>query len=314
MNHFCGLLCACPPLRGEQGGGSGFKQVNFLEEKMIDIRELLKSGAHFGHQKQKWNPKMAPFIFTERNGIHIIDLQKTVTLAEDGRNFVKKLAMNGDSVFLVGTKRQAQDVVKAEADRADLPYVNYRWLGGMLTNFQTINQSVKKLKKFEGMLSEERRATYTKKELIQFEKEKGKLERNLSGITRMDKTPGAIIIVDPMKEHLAVKEAVKLGIPVISIIDTNGDPDAIDFPIPANDDGMRTISLILSDIIDGYIEGYDIYRQKVVTEDKEKKEKGAARGAETRQVAGRKVKVKRVVTSENLEDKYGASDDDLDEE
>jgi len=130
----------------------------------------------------------------------------------------------------------------------------------------------------------------------------------------MDKTPGAIIIVDPMKEHLAVKEAVKLGIPVISIIDTNGDPDAIDFPIPANDDGMRTISLILSDIIDGYIEGYDIYRQKVVTEDKEKKEKGAARGAETRQVAGRKVKVKRVVTSENLEDKYGASDDDLDEE
>ncbi len=264
---------------------------------MPEIRDLLKAGAHFGHQKQKWNPKMAPYIFTERNNIHIIDLQKTVELVEEAKKFVKNIALNGQTIFLVGTKRQAQNVIKEEADRADIPYVNFRWLGGMLTNFSTINQSVKKLKKYEEILSEEKRVLYKKKELVAIEKKKVKLERNLSGIVKMEKSPAAMFIVDPVKEHLAVHEAKILGIPVIAIIDTNGDPADIDFVIPANDDGMRTISLITSDIIDAYLEGQDLYQQKIVSESKEKKDK-PSRG-ETRSVAGRKVKVKRIATTED---------------
>ncbi len=264
---------------------------------MPEIRELLKAGAHFGHQKQRWNPKMAPYIFTERNNIHIIDLQKTVELVEEAKKFVKKLAMNGEQIFLVGTKRQAQGVIKEEAERADIPYVNFRWLGGMLTNFTTINQSVKKLKKYEEMLGEERRRLYTKKELSSIDKKRAKLERNLSGIVKMEKKPSAMFIVDPVKEHIALHEAKILGIPVIAIVDTNGDPEDIDFVIPANDDGVRTISLIITDIIDAYIEGHDIYQQKLVSEIKEKKEK-PVRG-ETRSVAGRKVRVKRIYTSED---------------
>jgi small subunit ribosomal protein S2 len=272
---------------------------------MPEIRDLLKAGAHFGHQKQKWNPKMAPYIFTERNNIHIIDLQKTVELVEVAKKFVKNLALNGETIFLVGTKRQAQNVIKEEAEKAEVPYVNFRWLGGMLTNFTTINQSVKKLKKYEDILSEEKRVLYKKKELVTIEKKKAKLERNLSGIVKMDKPPAAMLIVDPVKEHLAVHEAKILGIPVIAIIDTNGDPTDIDYVIPANDDGMRTISLITSDIIEAYLEGQELYNQKIVTEAKEKKEK-PTRG-ETRSVAGRKVKVKRIATTE--EEEKEASDE-----
>ena len=263
---------------------------------MPELREMLKAGAHFGHQKQKWNPKMAPYIFTERNNIHIINLQKTMELIEDAKKFVKELGMQGDTIFLVGTKRQAQEVIKAEAERADVPYVNYRWLGGMLTNFVTINQSVKKFQKFEEILTTEKRRMYKKKELADIEKRKDKLEKNLAGVMKMDKMPGAIFIVDPMKEHLAVHEAQKLGIPIISIIDTNGNPDGIDYLIPANDDGMRCISLVTSDIVDAYMEGLDIYKQKLATEQKERKDK-PARG-ETRSVAGRKVRVKRIQTAE----------------
>lgn len=264
---------------------------------MPDIRELLKAGAHFGHQKQKWNPKMAPYIFTERNNIHIIDLQKTVELVEDAKKFVKTIGMNGDTIFLVGTKRQAQEVIKEEAEKAEIPYVNYRWLGGMLTNYATINQSVKKLQKFEDVLTSEKRKLYKKKELSDMEKKKIKLERNLLGISKMDKMPAAVFIVDPVKEHLAVHEAKILGIPVIAITDTNADPTVIDFVIPANDDGMRCISIITSDIVSAYLEGLDIYKQKIVTEQKDRKEK--PNKAETRSVAGRKVRVKRVATSEN---------------
>jgi len=268
---------------------------------MPEIRDLLKAGAHFGHQKQRWNPKMAPYIFTERNNIHIIDLQKTVELAEEAKKFIRKIGMSGEKILLVGTKRQAQSVIKEEADRADVPYVNFRWLGGMLTNFVTINQSVKKLKKFEEILGEEKRRLYKKKELVAIEKNKIKLERNLSGIVKMEKTPAAMVIVDPVREHLAVHEAKVLGIPVIAIIDTNGDPTDIDFVIPANDDGMRTISLITSDLMDAYLEGQDIYQQKIVTDSKERKEK-PQRG-ETRSVAGRKVRVKRIATSEEDSEK-----------
>ena len=263
---------------------------------MPELREMLKAGAHFGHQKQKWNPKMAPYIFTERNNIHIINLQKTMELIEDAKKFVKELGMAGEMIFLVGTKRQAQEVIKQEAERAEVPYVNYRWLGGMLTNFVTINQSVKKFQKFEEILTTEKRRMYKKKELADIEKKKDKLEKNLAGVMKMDKMPGAMFVVDPMKEHLAVHEAQKLGIPIIAIIDTNGNPDGIDYLIPANDDGMRCISLVTSDIVDAYLEGLDIYRQKLATEQKEKKEK-PARG-ETRSVAGRKVRVKRIQTAE----------------
>jgi len=266
---------------------------------MPEIRDLLKAGAHFGHQKQKWNPKMAPYIFTERNNIHIIDLQKTMELIEDAKKFVKNIGMNGESILLVGTKRQAQEAIKEEAEKAEIPYVNYRWLGGMLTNFTTINQSVKKLQKFEDILNSEKRKAYKKKELSDIDKKKAKLERNLSGITKLDKMPSAIFIVDPMKEHIAVHEAKILGIPIISIIDTNSDPTDIDFLIPANDDGMRCISIITSDIVAAYLEGLDIYKQKIVTEQKDKKDK-PVRG-ETRSVAGRKVKVKRIQTSESEE-------------
>lgn len=268
---------------------------------MPDIRELLKAGAHFGHQKQKWNPKMAPYIFTERNNIHIIDLQKSVELLEGAMKFVKQLGMNGEKIFLVGTKRQASEVIKEEAEKAEVPYVNYRWLGGMLTNFVTINQSVKKLKNFEGILSGEKRGIYTKKELSDMEKKKVKLERNLSGIAKMDRMPAAIFIVDPQREHIAVNEARILGIPIIAIVDTNSNPDDIDFVIPANDDGMRSISIITSEIIDAYLEGYELYRQQKVTEEKDKKEKPSTMKKETRRVAGRKVKVKRIATAEGEE-------------
>ena len=266
---------------------------------MPELREMLKAGAHFGHQKQKWNPKMAPYIFTERNNIHIINLQKTMELIEDAKKFVKELGMQGETIFLVGTKRQAQEVIKQEAERAEVPYVNYRWLGGMLTNFVTINQSVKKFQKFEEILTTEKRRMYKKKELADIEKRKDKLEKNLAGVMKMEKMPGAMFVVDPMKEHLAVHEAQKLGIPIIAMIDTNGNPDGIDYLIPANDDGMRCISLVTSDIVDAYLEGLDIYRQKLATEQKEKKEK-PARG-ETRSVAGRKVRVKRIQTAETEE-------------
>ena len=238
---------------------------------MPEIRDLLKAGAHFGHQKQRWNPKMAPYIFTERNNIHIIDLQKTMELFEDAKKFVKKIGMSGETIFLVGTKRQAQEVIKEEAEKAELPYVNYRWLGGMLTNFATINQSVKKLQKFEDILNSEKRKLYKKKEISDIDKKKAKLERNLSGIVKMDKMPSAIFIVDPVKEHLAVHEARILGIPIIAIIDTNGDPTNIDFLIPANDDGMRCVSIITSELVAAYMEGLDIYRQKIVTDQKERK-------------------------------------------
>ena len=263
---------------------------------MPELREMLKAGAHFGHQKQKWNPKMAPYIFTERNNIHIINLQKTMELIEDAKKFVKELGMQGETIFLVGTKRQAQEVIKEEAERAEVPYVNYRWLGGMLTNFVTINQSVKKFQKFEEILTTEKRRMYKKKELADIEKRKDKLEKNLAGVMKMEKMPGAMFVVDPMKEHLAVHEAQKLGIPIIAIIDTNGNPDGINYLIPANDDGMRCISLVTSDIVDAYMEGLDIYKQKIATEQKERKER-PARG-ETRSVAGRKVKVKRIQISE----------------
>lgn len=263
---------------------------------MLDIRDLLKAGAHFGHQRQKWNPKMAPYIFAERNGIHIINLQKTMDLIVEAREAVKKIAINGGEMCLIGTKRQAQDVLQEQADRIEAPYVNNRWLGGMFTNFVTISKSIKTLKRFESILEGEKRSLYTKKELVDIEKKKNKLAKNLSGIVKMKKMPGVVVVVDPVKEHLAVSEANKLGILVVAIIDTNANPDVVDYPIPANDDGMRSIGLIIEELVTAYEEGYDIYKQKIVTEEREKKESAAK--DETRHIAGRRVKVKRIATSE----------------
>jgi len=261
----------------------------------IDIKELLKAGGHFGHQKHKWNPKMAPFIFTERNGIHIINLEKTIEMIEEAGRFLKTIGQNGEDMLLVGTKRQSQEVVRQAAERAQVPYVNYRWLGGMLTNFTTIVSSISRLQKYNEMLSEERRVLYTKKELISIAKEKAKLERNLSGIVTITKLPNALLVIDPVHENIAVHEANKMGIPVVAIIDTNGDPDLIDYPIPANDDGTRVIELIVNELVDRYIEGRTLFKQKLQEEGQEHRERGA-HGDETRNVAGRKVKVKRIST------------------
>ncbi len=268
----------------------------------VDIKELLKAGGHFGHQKQKWNPKMAPYIFTERNGVHIINLQKTVDLIDRAGAFLRSIGERGEDLLLVGTKRQAQEVIRMAAERASVPYVNYRWLGGMLTNFQTIVASINRLKKYEDMLGEERRVLYTKKELISIAKEKAKLERNLSGIITMTKIPSAVFVVDPVREHIAVHEANKLGLPIIAIIDTNGDPDLVDYPIPANDDGMRVIEIIVNELVSCYAEGRDLYKQRIQTEDKERKDRGT-RGDETHTVAGRKVRVKRIATEADEDEK-----------
>ncbi len=268
----------------------------------VDIKELLKAGGHFGHQKQKWNPKMAPYIFTERNGVHIINLQKTVELIDKAGAFLRSVGERGEELLLVGTKRQAQEVIRTAAERAGVPYVNYRWLGGMLTNFQTIIASINRLKKYEEMLGEERRVLYTKKELISIAKEKAKLERNLSGIINMTKIPSALFVGDPIRAHIAVHEADKLGVPIVAIIDTNGDPDTVDYPIPANDDGMRVVEIIVNELVSCYSEGRDLHRQKLQTEDKERRERGT-RGDETRTVAGRKVKVKRIATEADEEEK-----------
>ncbi|UCG78299.1 MAG: 30S ribosomal protein S2 [Nitrospirota bacterium] len=229
------------------------------------MKELLESGVHFGHQVKRWNPKMKKYIFGERNGIYIIDLQKTMKGLEDAYNFVKEVALSGQSVLFVGTKRQAQDAIKEESLRADSYCVNHRWLGGMLTNFVTIKKSVEKLKKIEAMKEDGTFGVLTKKEVSKHEKEREKLERYLGGIKDMNDLPGAIFVVDPKKEKIAVHEARKLGIPVVAVVDTNCDPDLIDYVIPGNDDAIRAIRLITSRMADAVLESKAI-RDKEVKE------------------------------------------------
>ena len=202
---------------------------------VVSMKQLLEAGVHFGHQTRRWNPKMARFIFTERNGIYIIDLQKTVQKVDEAYEFVRDLAAKGESVLFVGTKKQAQNSIREEAERCNQFYVNERWLGGMLTNFRTIQTRIARLKELEAMFEDGTVEQYTKKEAMLMQRELQKLEKNLGGIKDMKKLPGAIFVVDSKKEEIAVKEARKLGIPVIATVDTNCDPDVIDFPIPAND-------------------------------------------------------------------------------
>lgn len=222
---------------------------------VVSMKQLLEAGVHFGHQTRRWNPKMAKYIFTERNGIYIIDLQKTVKKLEEAYNFVRDLSVEGKSVLFVGTKKQAQDSVKEEAERAGAYYVNARWLGGMLTNFTTIRTRIERLKQLRAMEEDGTFDLLPKKEVVKLNLEIEKLEKFLGGIKDMKEIPGALFIIDPRKERIAVAEAKKLGIPIVAIVDTNCDPDEIDYVIPGNDDAIRAVKLISSAIANAIIEG-----------------------------------------------------------
>jgi small subunit ribosomal protein S2 len=233
---------------------------------VVTMKELLESGVHFGHQVKRWNPKMKKFIFGERNGIHIVDLQKTLKGVEEAYNFVRNMASTGAPILFIGTKKQAQDSVAEEAQRAGAFYVNNRWLGGMLTNFSTVRRSIERLKKIEAMKEDGTYDVLTKKEVAQLEKERIKLEKNLAGIKDMTNLPGAIFIIDPKKEKIAVAEARRLSIPVVAVVDTNCDPDDADYVIPGNDDAIRAIKLLASKMADAVLEGKGVLAKSVEEE------------------------------------------------
>jgi small subunit ribosomal protein S2 len=222
---------------------------------VVTMKQLLDSGAHFGHQTRRWNPKMKRFIFTDRNGIYIIDLQQTLTYIDKAYEFVKETVAHGGTVLFVGTKKQAQESIAAEATRVGMPYVNQRWLGGMLTNFSTVHKRLQRLKELESMEQTGGFEGRTKKEILMLTREKNKLERTLGGIRDMAKVPSAIWVVDTNKEHIAVGEARKLNIPVIAILDTNCDPDLVDYPIPGNDDAIRSAALLTKVVASAVAEG-----------------------------------------------------------
>lgn len=225
---------------------------------VVTMKELLESGVHFGHQVKIWNPKMKKFIFGERNGIHIIDLQKTLKGLEEAYSFIRDMATEGKSLLYVGTKKQAQDSIYEEAMRAGAFYVNNRWLGGMLTNFFTVKKSIDRFKKIETMKEDGTYNVLTKKEVSQLEKERIKLEKNLSGIKEMQGLPGALFVIDPRKERIAIAEAKRLSIPIVAVVDTNCDPDEVDYVVPGNDDAIRAIKLISSKIANAFLEGKGI--------------------------------------------------------
>ena len=221
---------------------------------VISMKQLLEAGVHFGHQTRRWNPKMAEYIFAERNGIYIIDLQKTVKKIDAAYNAVSEIIREGGTILFVGTKKQAQDSIKEEAERCNMYYINERWLGGMLTNFKTIQHRVSRLKQLEKMEADGSLDTLTKKEVSKLMHEKDKLDRNLGGIKNMTKLPDVLFVVDPRKEHIAILEANNLGIPIVAIVDTNCDPDEVDYVIPGNDDAIRAVKLIAGKIASAVIE------------------------------------------------------------
>ncbi len=237
---------------------------------VISMKQLLEAGVHFGHQTRRWNPKMAPYIFTERNGIHIIDLQKSVGKVDDAYKAIFDTAAQGGTVLFVGTKKQAQDAVQVEAARCGMFYVNERWLGGMLTNFKTIQSRIKRLKAIEKMSIDGTFDVLPKKEVIVIKKEWDKLEKNLGGIKNMTKVPDIIFVIDPKKERICIQEANTLGIPLVGIADTNCDPEELDFVIPGNDDAIRAVKLIVAKMADAVIEanqGEEVYAEEaLVTE------------------------------------------------
>jgi small subunit ribosomal protein S2 len=258
----------------------GRKNGNDTEGSMsaVTMKELLEAGVHFGHETKRWDPKMKPYIFGARNGIYIIDLQKTVQLFKEAYQFVRDVAAKGEYILFVGTKKQAQETISEHATRCGMFYVNHRWLGGMMTNFQTIKRSIDRLNKLEAMKKEEIYNLLPKKEVLELEKERSRLEKSLGGIKNMDRLPGAIFVVDPKKERIAVREARKIGIPSVGIVDTNCNPEELDYIIPGNDDAIRAIQLFASKIADAVVEGKQIYEKQLQIEgakqDKEGSEKG----------------------------------------
>ena len=234
----------------------------------ITMKELLEAGVHFGHQTKRWNPKMKRYIFGKRNGIYIIDLQKTLKLFKEASAFISDLASQGKRILFVGTKRQAQDAILEEANRCGMFYVNNRWLGGTLTNFTTVRRSIERLKELEALLADTDKEL-SKKERAALDREREKLQKNLIGIREMDSLPDSLFVIDPKKEYIAVKEAKKLGIPVVAIVDTNCDPEDIDYVIPGNDDAIRAIRLFTQKIADAVLEGYNLAEERFIgTEDK----------------------------------------------
>lgn len=236
---------------------------------VISMKQLLEAGVHFGHQTRRWNPKMAEYIFTERNGIYIIDLQKTVKKVEEAYNFIRDTVENGESILFVGTKKQAQDTIKEEAERCGMFYVNQRWLGGMLTNFRTITSRIRRLEEIEKMEEDGVFEVLPKKEVMELKKEQQRLTRFLGGIRGMKTLPGAVFIVDPRKERIAVAEARKLGIPIVAIVDTNCDPDEIDYVIPGNDDAIRAVKLLTNTMANAVIEAKEGASEYVSEDDEE---------------------------------------------
>ena len=243
----------------------------------ITMKELLEAGVHFGHQTKRWNPKMKKYIFGKRNGIYIIDLQKTLKLFKEASQFIADLAGQGKRILFVGTKRQAQDAILEEANRCGMFYVNNRWLGGTLTNFSTVRKSIERLKEIEAVLNDTEKEM-SKKERAQLDHEREKLQKNLIGIREMDGLPDALFVIDPKKEYIAVKEAKKLKIPVVAIVDTNCDPEDIDYVIPGNDDAIRAIRLFTQKIADAVLEGYNLAEEKFIgVEDKGQASAAAAK-------------------------------------
>ena len=234
----------------------------------IQMKELLEAGVHFGHQTRRWNPKMKPFIFGKRNGIHIVDLQKTLHHFEDAAEFIRDLAANGRNVLFVGTKRQAQDAIREEAERCGMFYMNHRWLGGTMTNFRTIRKSIQRFKEIEEILSNEE-SHLTKKERIRLERQRRKMDRAFGGIKDMEDLPDALFVIDTVHEHIAIKEANRLDIPVVAVVDTNSDPEEVDFPIPGNDDAIRAIRLFTSRTADNILEGLNLADERFVGDDDE---------------------------------------------
>ena len=242
---------------GQAGERKAYGSINQMEEKnmsVISMKQLLEAGVHFGHQTRRWNPKMAEYIYTERNGIYIIDLQKSVGKVDEAYQAIADIAAEGGQILFVGTKKQAQDAIKTEAERCGMFYVNERWLGGMLTNFKTIQSRINRLKEIEAMAEDGTFDVLPKKEVIAIKKEWEKLEKNLGGIKEMKKIPDAIFVVDPKKERICIQEAHALGIPLIGIADTNCDPEELDYVIPGNDDAIRAVKLIVSKMADAVIE------------------------------------------------------------
>jgi len=264
----------------------------------LNLKQLLEAGVHFGHQTKRWNPKMSKFIFGEKNGIYIIDLEKTLKCFKTVCDFLYTVAENGEDILFVGTKKQAQMPVQESAERCSMPYVNERWLGGMLTNFSTVRKSISRLDNLEKMEKEGTYEFITKKEVLRLQKEREKLNKNLSGIRKMNRTPSAVFIIDPKKEEIAVKEANKLNIPVVALVDTNCDPDNIDYPIPANDDAIRAVKLFCQLISEVMLEGRKEFDRAAPEEDKVEEQQAPAVSTEEKTDGSVKVEEEKPASSQ----------------